>query len=392
MNDGGAAREIATAARTLALRADELAAELARAIAKEVVLYSGSVPVRFPIVVAAVAEHLRTVLDALADGADFDTAPATVVGVERAREDVPLAAVLEAYRVGFHRFWEALLGAAESASAEARLAATTRVLAAQGRYTDAMAIAYRDEQTRRIARESCARTDLVDALLHGRLFDQWSVWEAADHLRLPTTGPFVVVAAWTPALGAEPLPQIEPKLRSLDVFSAWWRLPEMSVGIMSFRTDAQLRNALALLSRTATARVGVSPRFDDLRDTAQALRYARIALRGRAEPGEFVTIFDNSILGSAAVSAPEVTTKLVAPLFESFAELAEEEREVLYETFRVWGEHEGSLRVTGELLFCHPNTVRYRLHRIEERTGRSLSRPRDLAELVFAFEVQRRLL
>jgi DNA-binding PucR family transcriptional regulator len=45
-----------------------------------------------------------------------------------------------------------------------------------------------------------------------------------------------------------------------------------------------------------------------------------------------------------------------------------------------------------ELLCCHPNTVRYRLRRIEKRTGRSLSRPRDLAELCLAFEVHRRLI
>jgi DNA-binding PucR family transcriptional regulator len=32
------------------------------------------------------------------------------------------------------------------------------------------------------------------------------------------------------------------------------------------------------------------------------------------------------------------------------------------------------------------------LHRIERRTGRSLSSPRDVAELCLAFEVQRRLM
>jgi DNA-binding PucR family transcriptional regulator len=38
-------------------------------------------------------------------------------------------------------------------------------------------------------------------------------------------------------------------------------------------------------------------------------------------------------------------------------------------------------------LHCHPNTVRYRLHRIEERTGRVLSVPGDVAELCLAFEI-----
>ncbi|MEV4124437.1 helix-turn-helix domain-containing protein [Nocardia sp. NPDC049707] len=392
MNNGGTRREIAAAARTLAHRADQLAAELARAITKEVVLYGAAAPLPFGVVVAAVTENLRTVLDGLATDADFDTAPATTVGVERAREGVPLAAVMDAYRVGFHRFWDALLGVAESAGAEARHELTAKALAAQGLYTDAMAVGYRDEQTRRVQHETGTRAALIDGLLHGRLFDQWSVWEAADYLRLPTAGPFVVVAAQAPALGADALPEIEPKLRSLDVFSAWWPLPELHIGIVTVRTETQLTNVLALLSRAATTRVGVSSRFEDLRDTAQALRYARIALRGRARPDALVSVFDSSILGSAAVSAPEVTTKLVAPLFDSFAELAEDERQVLFDTFRVWVENDGSLRATGELLFCHPNTVRYRLHRIEERTGRSLSRPRDLAELCFAFEVLRRLL
>ena len=71
---------------------------------------------------------------------------------------------------------------------------------------------------------------------------------------------------------------------------------------------------------------------------------------------------------------------------------ADEEREILFETFRVWLEHDGSMRTVGELLFCHANTVRYRMHRIEQRTGRSLSRPRDVAELCLAFEVHRRLM
>ncbi len=84
--------------------------------------------------------------------------------------------------------------------------------------------------------------------------------------------------------------------------------------------------------------------------------------------------------------------KLVTPTIECFAGLADNERDILFDTFRVWLENDGSLRTAGELLFCHPNTVRYRLHRIEQRTGRSLTRPRDVAELSLAFEVHRRLM
>ena len=95
---------------------------------------------------------------------------------------------------------------------------------------------------------------------------------------------------------------------------------------------------------------------------------------------------------TAAVSAPEVMVELVTPTIERFADLADTERDILFDTFKVWLESDGSLRRAGELLCCHPNTVRYRLHRIEQRTGRFLARPRDVAELCLAFEVHRHLM
>jgi DNA-binding PucR family transcriptional regulator len=72
-------------------------------------------------------------------------------------------------------------------------------------------------------------------------------------------------------------------------------------------------------------------------------------------------------------------------------ELPTEERSILTDTFRAWVEAGGSANDTATRIFCHPNTVRHRLRRIEELTSRSLSRPRDLAELCLAFEVERRL-
>jgi DNA-binding PucR family transcriptional regulator len=72
-------------------------------------------------------------------------------------------------------------------------------------------------------------------------------------------------------------------------------------------------------------------------------------------------------------------------------ELPAEERTILLDTFRAWVEAGGSANDTAAKIFCHPNTVRHRLRRIEELTDRSLSRPMDLAELCLAFEIERRL-
>jgi sugar diacid utilization regulator len=265
-----------------------------------------------------------------------------------------------------------------------------------GRFAELTATAvvagYRDEQKQQLLAEGSHRLSLVDALLEGRAFDEWSLREVAGYLRLPVNGPFVVVAAQAPAVGDEPLPEIESKLRSLDIFSAWRLLPDVQVGIVHVNSDQKLDVIVALMSRTTTARVGVSAAFGDLRDTPQALHVARMMLRGPSDSASSVAVFDGSIVATAAVSAPEVMVKTVGAALDYFDDLPDEDREMLFETFRVWQNSDASVSAVADRLYCHPNTVRHRLRRIEKGTGRSLSRPRDVAELCLAFEVHRRLM
>ncbi|MDT5302182.1 MAG: hypothetical protein QOG79_5424, partial [Mycobacterium sp.] len=91
---------------------------------------------------------------------------------------------------------------------------------------------HRDEQKRQLLGETSQRPFLMASLLEGRAIDRWSSWEAASGLRLPANGPFVVMAAEIPAAGSEALPDIESKLRSRDVYSAWQLEPDLQVGIV----------------------------------------------------------------------------------------------------------------------------------------------------------------
>jgi hypothetical protein len=265
-----------------------------------------------------------------------------------------------------------------------------------GRFAELIATAlvagYRDEQKQQLLAEGSHRSNLVDALLEGRAFDDWSLRDVAGQLRLPVDGPFVVVAACVTTMGDEPLLGIESKLRSLDIFSAWRLLPDVQVGIVHATSDQRLDRMVSLMSRMTTVRVGVSAAFKDLRDAPRALHVARVMVRGPADSASSVAVFDGSILATAAVSAPEVMIQAVGAALGGFGDLPDEEREILFDTFRVWQDNDASVRGTAEVLICHPNTVRHRLRRIEKHTGRSLSRPRDVAELCLAFEVHRRLM
>src|SRR6476620_399700 len=62
----------------------------------------------------------------------------------------------------------------------------------------ALVAGYRDEQKRQLLAEASQRSSLIDSLLEGRAFDDWSLREVAGHLRLPINGPFVVIAAPIP--------------------------------------------------------------------------------------------------------------------------------------------------------------------------------------------------
>jgi hypothetical protein len=251
---------------------------------------------------------------------------------------------------------------------------------------------YRDQQKRQLLTEAPQPSNRLDGLVAGRGFGDWSLRDIAGFLRLPTNGPFVVIAAQVSVAGEEPLPDIESKLRSLNISSAWSLLPDLQVGVARVTSDEKLDAMVALMSRTTTARVGVSAPFEDLRETPTALHVARVMLRGRGDSGSSVAVFDGSILAAAVVSAPEAMIRTVGPALDGFSDLSDEEREMLFETFRVWQDNDACVRNAAEALFCHPNTVRYRLRKIEVRSGRSLSRPKDVVELYLAFEVHRRLM
>jgi hypothetical protein len=301
---------------------------------------------------------------------------------------------MEAYRVGCRLVWEEIVNEAAARphiGHEALIRTTARIWMAQDVFTHGMANAYREETTRKVLAHAAERAALVEALIEGRIVEQANIWEIAAMLRLPARGPYVVVAAECPSIGKSALPGIEAKLGSLDITSAWRLLPDVQLGLVHVRNDGRFDSLKQTLARTAATRVGISSRFDDLSQTPDAVAYARIALSAERINGSLVGVFDAEPLTIAAISAPRVMKQIATAIFAGFADVDEQERGVLFATFRAWMSAGGSINAAAERLYCHPNTVRHRLHRIEERTGKSIARPRDLAELCLAFEVDLRL-
>ncbi|MGB8390305.1 PucR family transcriptional regulator [Mycobacterium sp.] len=375
--------------------APKLGKAMADLLCREIDAYRDGTFVTKDQVAESCVANVTFIFDSLAGDADVDVSPAEHTGTARALAGVPLPAVMTAYRIGFRFMWEQTLAAARAAAipTDSILAATARVFLAQDTFTQAMNAAYRQQLTAQILEQEEERSALVEALLSHRITDHQSLWEAADLLRLPTLGPYVVVAAELRAIGKLGLPTIENKLSVRDIRSAWRLLPDLQIGIVHLRNPSTqtLGNLVEILRAAATARIGISPPFHELAETSDALRFARLAVVGKPSAGSLVTVFDDTPLAVAAVSAPEVMAKIKSSVLRRLNEMPDEERTILLDTFQAWQQAGGSANDTAAQIFCHPNTVRHRLRRIEELTGRSLSRPTDLAELCLAFEVERRL-
>ncbi|SPM41620.1 hypothetical protein MNAB215_3830 [Mycobacterium numidiamassiliense] len=391
MSADNTAEQVSLIGAELARRTEQLGAAVASAVWAEIDFYQHAEVVSSDELIESCTANVRFIFSGLAGPQSFDTTPATETGESRAQSRVPLPVVMAAYRIGSHLIWQALLDIVEahdSISRHALLAVTERIWEAQDVYTNAMTHGYRRRATQQAVDDEAERAALTEALFSGTVSAGHSPWEIADLLGLPTRGPYVVVAARTPELGKHALSGIVDKLRSLDIYSAWRLLPELQIGIVHLPSDAARAGLIATLRRTSSHGAGVSPRFDALSDIGTALRYARIAVTGTSAD-EPVVEFEDSVLGVAAVTAPDVNLRLADAVLGGLDGAAD--RNLLFQTFRVWAAHRGSIPDAAAALFCHPNTVRHRLRRIEEHTGRSIGVPLELAELCLAFEIDSRL-
>jgi transposase-like protein len=378
--------EIAKLASLMLARTDELAELVLNRVAEEFPLYIGMI--QPDALHGTIKDHIHFAFEPITRYMPPDARPAAASGRERAMEGIPLTVIMDGYRIAFGVLWKELAGTADTVglSTQAALRAASEVMDTLDAFTRESSAAYKEELRYQARREEQQRAALVQALLEGRL-DDTNVWEAAEFLRLPTTGPYVVIAARVANAGEHGLPHIERELGGLGIDSAWRLMHDVEVGVAHLPRPAdQFDTMVGALAAEGTGRVGVSPPYEHLLSTSQAMRLARIAMRG-AQERRTVVVFGRDPLSAAAASAPDIMPRVADSVLGGLDGLPEEDRTLLLDTFGAWLDSDGSAAEAAKRLFVHPNTVRYRLRRLEERTGRSLSNPRAVAELSLAYEI-----
>ncbi|GIH78005.1 PucR family transcriptional regulator [Planobispora longispora] len=418
--------DFAALSRRLLGRVDELAGELARRIrAAEADL--AVVPPED--LTAVCVRHLRGIYAYLAGESPMELETVRDNARRRALQGVPLAALLHSYRVGTLFIWETFVTAADERVQAVLLESVSELWLGLEDYSEAVRSTYHEVEAERELRVRRDRDLLFDALLGA---DHARILESADALGLPQQGRFHVLAAETAAeprlpghavwrelpgerlaVVSVPVPRtIAPAARPASTAPAA-RPASTAPAVRPASTAPAVRPAStapaaarpavpppggpspaapppdALLADPPPGRFGISPPYTQISQTASALRLARLALAA-VPPGEDgVCRYGDRPVATLVASSPETAGDLARRLLARVLELPGEDRATLLGTARAWFAAGGSTARTAEALFCHRNTVRYRLTRLESLTGRRFEDPREAAELFVALETLR---
>ncbi|HEY8583706.1 MAG TPA: helix-turn-helix domain-containing protein [Capillimicrobium sp.] len=387
--------QIADAAQRLAGRLDDVTRAMVARILDEVPIYRRLPPDGLANVERLASRNSRILTEALRTGGRLDRDDVRYVAEharERVRRGVSLEEMLHAYRVGLTAFWEECMSEAIALgfSRDAALGLARRTSELSDDLTTHAAETYVREESRLRAVSDQQARDVLELLLRGDA--------DADTLKSHRVAPgldaaerLVVVLARVSSTAASPSDALD--LASQPIARA------LSTG-----------RASPLVAIRGGAVVAIAP-LDDGAAVAQRLTALQGELRDqgtecffglsmpRASLAAVPVGFDQAALAVSRASAEQPVVSLSElPLLQNLLlgatstmrtvletraqELHLDDPEALpaiRETLQALADADMNLTHAADALHVHPNTLRYRLRRIRERTGRD---PRSFADLV----------
>ncbi|MDN4162685.1 PucR family transcriptional regulator [Nocardioides abyssi] len=301
-------------------------------------------------------------------------------GRRRARQGVPLELVLNAYMLGARVLWEALI--ARSATAPEGLVDDRVLLAAGGTVWSNLDVqnavlieAYRREAARLQRHDLQRQQSVLDGLLEGRGADPDFAEEARSVLDLGAEDAVACVVA----LYDDPpdsLGPAEDRLDRLGVVARWHVRAGIYFGLLAGPLPDEPGIA-ELFEPYAAGRMGVAAAPDGLAGFATAFQLACRAAETLPRSGRGVVPVTERLPEVLLAGSPQVAPLLLARTLGPILNQPETQARTLLDTLAALLRHGGSPTHAAEELYCHRNTVIYRLKQIEQLTGRSLADPRD---------------
>ena len=310
---------------------------------------------------------------------DFDV-------IERARAGATAAA----YRMGQRETLRAIVAASgeDPSAAQAALSLSNATMS----YTDAISsratLAYLDVQRRMLSITERARRDLLeDLLIHGE--------DVGDDQRRRATalglepGDSLVAVAVPAEPGCddpETIARFENAIaRSTSVRRAPFvivRRDEIVAVTRSPRDDgsalARLLNRRLETRSAPSIRIGISTRTTMPGGLARGYAEARAALAHATDRRRVAALADVTLFDYLTTHADRLAQSVVP---DACRRLLAADRGDLVDTLQAYTQADLNAARAAQSLFVHPNTVHYRLRKIEEITGMSTRSWTDLVEL-----------
>ena len=361
-----------------------------------------------PAFVADVREHVALHHDAMTRSVAAGRALSpSELGFMRTRATrrvgrIPLAAFMQAFRIYQEEFWDALISAAdgEAARVSAMDAAGTIIRYINLAAAEAADVYLESERLLHVQGER-VRRDLLEDLLAGHAPLPGPKLTAAREAGLaPPTACILIAAqpvtppqderqlrnatvALTRAVGSVVAPLAVIRHEEVVVVAAVERPVEALVDGLEAVQEQLAREGLVLAIGASTVQDGLERMPDAYAEAVAALERVRAA-------GGVVALPMLSAFDCLALFGAETARRRIPPAVTRFVieDLAEDR--VLTTTLQEYVAADFNTKVAAERLFVHPNTARYRLGKIEERTGCDLRHVADVIDLLIALRVHAR--
>ena len=299
-------------------------------------------------------------------------------GQRRARQGVPLEVVLRAYRLCGRLLWERMCRVSaerfDGRYDRALLGAADRVWQLIDSASDRLVDAYRREEAQVRSLDAGRRYSMTEGLLQGRGRDPGFARDAARVLGLPEHQDLVVVVA--PQDDSGPPEQARESLTAPGFTSVWHARPGELVGGVPVGADGADPLAGALRPG-ARGPVGLSAPVAGLGRLDEAHAAARLAAATLPAGEPAVATLDDRLPEALLAGSPELSARIRRCALGPVLDLPDAERDVLLSTLAATLEAGGSPSRAASALYCHRNTVMYRLARIESLSGRRIADHRD---------------
>lgn len=310
------------------------------------------------------------------DLAEEELVPFRESARHRASEGLPLEDLLHAYRLGGRLGWEALVDAASTEEQAALLPSVARLMEYVDRVSDAVTETYHDERRHLMSEEERRLYDLFQQLIAGAPLDPPLRELAATH-GIEITDVYRPFGLALPGAAAHAHAQAAADMRRRNVLAL--NEGNRIVGVIASGEEPDgfggERSLVAVGEPTPRGELVAA--LDDTRLLLDlGIRRGRT---GRLRAEDFIP---ELLLARSPALAALVVRRVLGPL-EDYAERRSAD---LLETLETFVEWELDRRRAAEQLHVHPNTLDYRLKRVEELTGLRPAAPEDLLLITLALK------